>query len=85
MVANNTTLPIAILVGLTNKGHMKPIIINKTFEDIIDENSCRYPLGNLLDSYKYFCGHERYGNLPYCKVHFKLCENKKALDISKKN
>ena len=54
---------------------MKLIIKNKTFEDIIDENSCRYPLGNLLDSYKYFCGHERYGNLPYCKVHFELCEH----------
>ncbi len=65
--------------------HMKLIIKNKTFEDVIDENSCRYPLGNLLDSYKYFCGHTRYGNLPYCKVHFELCETKKELDISKKN
>ena len=65
--------------------HMKLIIKNKTFEDVIDERSCEYPLGNLFDSYKYFCGHTRYGGSVYCKVHFELCENKKELDISKKN
>ena len=55
---------------------MKPIIENKTMEDVIDENSCRYPLGNLLDPYKYFCGEPRYRNLPYCKVHVELCTHK---------
>ena len=66
------------------KENMKLIIKNKTFEDVIEENSCRYPLGKLLDPPKYFCGHERYGSLPYCKVHFDMCE-KKDVDISKKN
>ena len=50
---------------------------NKTIEDVADENSCRYPLGEINDPPKYFCGEIRYGNSPYCKVHLTLCTNEK--------
>ena len=50
---------------------------NKTIEDVADENSCRYPLGEINDPPKYFCGGVRYSNSPYCKVHLKLCTNEK--------
>ena len=50
---------------------------NKTIEDVADENSCRYPLGEINDPPKYFCGGVRYINSPYCKVHLKLCTNEK--------
>ena len=52
-------------------------MINKTFEDVVDENSCRYPLGEIDDPPKYFCGEIRYANFPYCKAHVKLCTNQK--------
>jgi len=51
-------------------------IMNKTFEDVIDENSCRYALGEINDPPKYFCGEIRYANSPYCKVHLVICTNK---------
>jgi hypothetical protein len=49
---------------------------NKTIEDVADENSCRYPLGEFNDPPKYFCGGIRYSNSPYCKVHLDVCTNK---------
>ena len=52
-------------------------MIDKTIEDVADENSCRYPLGEINDPPKYFCGEIRYGNSPYCKEHLKLCTNEK--------
>ena len=52
-------------------------MINKTIEDVADENSCRYPLGELNDPPKYFCGNVRYSNSPYCKVHLELCTDTK--------
>ena len=51
-------------------------IMNKTFEDVIEENSCRYALGEINDPPKYFCGEIRYANSPYCKVHLVICTNK---------
>ena len=59
------------------KKHMTGLFKNKTIEDVADENSCRYPLGETNDPPKYFCGEIRYGNSPYCKVHLKLCTNEK--------
>ena len=54
--------------------------INKTIEDVADENSCRYPLGEINDPPKYFCGqpiiHNDSGWL-YCKEHLLLCTNLK--------
>jgi len=55
--------------------------MDKTIEDVSEENSCRYPLGEIKDSPKYFCGDVRYGNYPYCKVHKDLCTQKKELDL----
>ena len=51
--------------------------MNKTFEDVVDENSCRYPLGEINDPPKYFCGEIRYSNSPYCKVHLVICTDTK--------
>ena len=51
-------------------------MINKTFEDVIEENSCRYALGEINDPPKYFCGEIRYANSPYCKVHLVICTSK---------
>ena len=51
--------------------------INKTIEDVANENACRYPLGEINDPPKDFCGEIRYGNSPYCKVHLKLCTDEK--------
>ena len=58
--------------------------MNKTFEDVIEENSCRYALGEISDPPKYFCGEIRYANFPYCKVHVELCTHKKELDLPSK-
>ena len=55
-------------------------MINKTIEDVADENSCRYPLGEINDPPKYFCGGIRYSNSPYCKVHLELCTDTKKKD-----
>ena len=60
-----------------NLSKQKLNIMNKTFEDVIEENSCRYPLGEINDPPKYFCGEIRYANFPYCKAHVKLCTNQK--------
>ena len=57
-------------------------MINKTIEDVSDENSCRYPLGKTNDPPKYFCGEIRYNDSPYCKVHLELCtDTRKRLDL----
>ena len=50
--------------------------INKTIENVADENSCRYPLGEINEPPKYFCGDVRYANSPYCKVHLVMCTSK---------
>ena len=52
---------------------------NKTISDVADENSCRYPLGEINDPPKYFCGQPlAYSNgWLYCKEHLKLCTNEK--------
>ena len=55
-------------------------MINKTIEDVIDENSCRYPLGEVNDPPKYFCGEPTITNDSgwlYCKKHIILCTNPK--------
>ena len=68
------------------KEHMTGLIKNKTIEDVADENSCRYPLGEINDPPKYFCGEIRYSNSPYCKVHLELCtDTKKRLDLPSKS
>jgi len=64
---------------------MKGTMQNKTIEDVANENSCRYPLGELNDPPKYFCGNVRYSNSPYCKVHLELCTDKKELDLPSKS
>ena len=58
-------------------------MINKTIEDVADENSCRYPLGEVNDPPKYFCGKPlAYSNgWLYCKEHLELCTHKKELDL----
>ena len=56
----------------------------KTIEDVADENSCRYPLGERNDPPKYFCGRDRNKNYPYCKPHVELCTNTKELDLNNK-
>ena len=33
---------------------------NKTIEDVADENSCRYPLGEVNEPPKYFCGRKQW-------------------------
>ena len=51
---------------------------NKTIEDVADENSCRYPLGDHNDPPKYFCGQSIIRNDSgwlYCKEHLLLCTN----------
>ena len=60
--------------GLT-KGTM-----NKTIEDVANENSCRYPLGEINEPPKYFCGQPLFINARlnpkgwlYCIKCFKLC------------
>ena len=58
------------------KEHMTGLIKNKTIEDVAAENYCRYPLGEINDPPKYFCGDVRYSNSPYCKVHLDVCTNK---------
>jgi len=55
-------------------------MINKTFEDVSDENSCRYPLGEVNEPPKYFCGKPTVKNNNkwlYCREHLKLCTNEK--------
>ena len=61
------------------KKHMNGLIKNKTIEDVENENSCRYPLGEPNDPPKYFCGKPlAYSSgWKYCKEHLKLCTNEK--------
>ena len=54
--------------------------INKTIEDVADENSCRYPLGEINEPPKYFCGQPIISNDSgwlYCRKHLLLCTNLK--------
>ena len=53
---------------------------NKTIEDVADENSCRYPLGEINEPPKYFCGQPIISNDSgwlYCRKHLLLCTNLK--------
>ena len=53
---------------------------NKTIEDVANENSCRYPLGEINEPPKYFCGQPIKRNDSgwlYCKEHLLLCTNLK--------
>ena len=61
--------------------------MDKTIEDVADENSCRYALGEINDPPKYFCGKPlAYSSgWKYCKEHLKLCTNEKRLDLPKKS
>ena len=54
-------------------------MVNKTIEDVADENSCRYSDGEPNDPPKYFCGKPlAYSSgWLYCKEHLKLCTNEK--------
>ena len=81
------TTPILIpcVCSNTYTGVTKGTMINKTIEDVSNENSCRYPLGEFNDPPKYFCGGVRYGNSPYCKVHLELCTHKKEVDLPSKS
>ncbi len=54
--------------------------INKTISDVADENSCRYPLGEINEPPKYFCGQPIIRNDSgwlYCRKHLLLCTNLK--------
>ena len=50
---------------------------NRPTLEELDFHQCRYPLGEINDPPKYFCGDVRYGNSPYCKVHLELCTDTK--------
>ena len=53
---------------------------NKTIEDVADENSCRYPLGEINEPPKYFCGQPIILNNNkwlYCREHIIICTNQK--------
>ena len=63
-------------VAIHTQGQPMKGTMNKTIEDVADENSCRYPLGEINEPPKYFCGDVRYSDSPYCKVHLDLCTNK---------
>ena len=52
----------------------------KTISDVADENSCRYPLGEVNDPPKYFCGQPIIKNNNkwlYCRKHIIICTNQK--------
>jgi len=64
----------------THTGLIKGTMINKTIEDVANENSCRYPLGEINEPPKYFCGQPTIRNDSgwlYCKEHLLLCTNLK--------
>ena len=43
-----------------------------TLEDL-QPHQCRYPLGEVNERPKYFCGKTRWGGYSYCEEHTKLC------------
>ena len=62
------------------KKHMTGLFKNKTIEDVANENSCRYPLGEINEPPKYFCGQPIILNDSgwlYCRKHLLLCTNLK--------
>ena len=67
-------------VAIHTQGQPMKGTMNKTIEDVADENSCRYPLGDHNDPPKYFCGQSIIRNDSgwlYCKEHLLLCTNLK--------
>ena len=58
---------------------------NPTTMEDLKEDQCKFPLGEINDPPKYFCGDVRYSNSPYCKVHLELCTHKKELDLPSKS
>jgi len=67
-----------VCVAIHTQGQPMKETMNKTIEDVADENSCRYPLGEFNDPPKYFCGQPIIRNDSgwlYCKEHLLLCTN----------
>jgi len=69
-----------VCVAIHTQGQPMKETMNKTIEDVADENSCRYPLGELNDPPKYFCGQPIIRNDSgwlYCRKHIIICTNPK--------
>ena len=60
----------------TRGGRFKSLIIEKDFEpeqpkqlEELDENSCKWPIGNPDEKSFYFCGRSSLKDFSYCKLH----------------
>ena len=58
------------------KSRFKSLIIEKDFEpenpkqlEVLDENSCKWPLGHPDEESFYFCGRSSLKDFSYCKLH----------------
>ena len=58
------------------RGKFKSLIIEKDFEpenpkqlEELDENSCKWPIGNPDEKSFYFCGRSSLKDFSYCKLH----------------
>tara|TARA_B100001057_G_scaffold436282_1_gene467227 strand:- start:310 stop:804 length:495 start_codon:yes stop_codon:yes gene_type:complete len=58
------------------RNHFKSLIIEKDFEpenpkqlEELDDNSCKWPIGNPNEKKFYFCGRSSLKDFSYCKLH----------------
>tara|TARA_B100001057_G_scaffold483484_1_gene560323 strand:+ start:151 stop:645 length:495 start_codon:yes stop_codon:yes gene_type:complete len=58
------------------RNRFKSLIIEKDFEpenpkqlEELDDNSCKWPIGNPDEKTFYFCGRSSLKDFPYCKLH----------------
>ena len=74
------------------KNRFKSLIIDKNFEpenpkqlEELDENSCKWPIGNPDEKSFYFCGRTSLKDFSYCKLHLLYAyqpKNKKETTIT---
>ena len=51
------------------KSKFKSLIIEKDFEEELDENTCKWPIGHPNEKSFYFCGRSSLKDFSYCRLH----------------
>ena len=76
IIEKNTNIPEAKTQKLGRKAKFKALLLDKSFPaenpvelyDLNDDH-CRWPLGEKLEPAKFFCGRKPMQKFPYCQLH----------------
>ena len=72
----NTNIPEIKTQKLGRKARFKALLLDKNFEpenptslENLNDDHCRWPLGEKIEPASFFCGRKSMEKFPYCKLH----------------